>query len=964
MRKLKQQIFTSAVSLMLCISMLLGTTFAWFTDSSTSSGNVITAGSLDVEMYYSDTLQNPNWQNADNKAVFNYQNWEPGYTDIKYIKVVNEGNLAFKWKLTVEAMGAMTNLAEVIELFYVNPVNEEINSLYGMTAEGWLSEVVKNRTATEGVILPEGKTEAGAASGETIIAVVLHMDEQADNRYQEMSFGDGFALNLVATQYTYENDSFNNSYDKDSQWPNNVIVNANSASSNVLTDNANRSTSDVVMTSRDGKIQASVPAGTLVENDASKLTLHVGEKTKSDANITLEESEASLSIDVHVDGVDEENEVVIEVYLKALLPKGLNVGNFRLYHVEDGVTVAMEPLANGATPVHNNFTYDPATGDTTLYLKSFSEIALVANEVNPWNGTIADGFAGGDGSVNNPYLIANADQLAYLNYVISNENEKYATKNYKLLSDINLGGAENAGNGIIFYPIGYTKVGNGVATLGADGAPEVLYLDEKYDDGEDGVADYAQNRINVTSGGDETTWYTYGGSFKGVFDGNGNTISNIYQNTWQMKGDYDGHYWNAAMGIFGYVNGGTVKNLTVDNFTSDGEYTPTGVIAAYAANSTFANISIKNCNPRVYNTGNGGIVGIGGNTSDTSAMKLTFLNITVDNSNKISALWGSWDVACGGLMGMFRGNGRVHFENCNVGAQIDVYNDVCGNYQYYWYRYAGMVIGSIRKHTTNAQGYTIPDTTGITAKNCTVNFGDWNDYYYCELVSNTIASYTHDYQFSRLTKITSLDEIKSGDAWTQSGNFLYNGECYHIVNTDGVLTRHMHKDAGEETVNGETVLVEDKQIVYLPFNQLFTGYGWGVKHIPIYDNQEENVFDGVAILNQENSVEKFEINVENGTTYTVGDVYSVSDCFKATTQAGGDTINENSVVVFVSPVGEGSTVKVKYTANASDWKNGTLVFSGSGEARVVITDYTYCKQTTLLINVSEEDGGSIELPWI
>ena len=124
--------------------------------------------------------------------------------------------------------------------------------------------------------------------------------------------------------------------------------------------------------------------------------------------------------------------------------------------------------------------------------------------------------------------------------------------------------------------------------------------------------------------------------------------------------------------------------------------------------------------------------------------------IMIDNTNKITALWGSWDVACGGLVGMFRGKGHVYMSDCHVAAQIDVYNDVCGNYQYYWYRYAGMVIGSIRKNTVNDAGYTVPDTTGITAKDCTVHFGDWNDYYYCELVANSLAAYTHDHQFSRL----------------------------------------------------------------------------------------------------------------------------------------------------------------------------------------------------------------------
>ena len=114
-----------------------------------------------------------------------------------------------------------------------------------------------------------------------------------------------------------------------------------------------------------------------------------------------------------------------------------------------------------------------------------------------------------------------------------------------------------------------------------------------------------------------------------------------------MFGDYNSgysgtpNYYKDAMGLFGYVLNGTVKNLTVDNFSSDGEFTPTGVIAAYAVNSTFENIAITNCNPRVYNTGNGGIIGIAGRENDLHE-ELILKNITVDNTNKISALWGSW----------------------------------------------------------------------------------------------------------------------------------------------------------------------------------------------------------------------------------------------------------------------------------------------------------------------------------
>ncbi|MBR2466757.1 MAG: hypothetical protein IKB38_07520 [Clostridia bacterium] len=949
MKNTKKSLVSRVIALVLCFSMLLGSSYAWFTDSAISEGNVIKSGNLDVEMYWSDTFlaaDSAEWKNADGVPVFTYDNWEPGYTEVKYVKVKNAGNLSLRWRLSIEAEGLVTDLADVIDVYYINPVSSSVNTLEDRSSSGVLSEVLGGHKATEGVLLPEGESSPLYTSGEAILAVAFHMQEDAGNAYQGMSIGDGFKLKLIATQFNYESDVFGPDYDKDSQWPNEEFT-GNSASVSVVPTADSKVSSAVSMTSSDGAITADVPAGVKLQSETSKLTLKVGDVSDSRANITLSATEAALSIDVHIDGVAEDNDVVMTIGIKELLPVGLNMGNYRFYHVEDGVTVEMILLADGATPAHNNYEYDPATGDVVLYLKSFSEVALVADTENAWQGTVASAFAGGKGTEDEPYLIANADQLVYFGDLISNENETYGNKYYKLLADINLGGEENANKGNIFYPIGYTAVGGELAALGLDDAPEFLYFEED--------PDYARGVVSAASE-EAAKWYTYGGSFKGVFDGNGNRIRNIYQNTWLMKGNYSGNYWNAAMGIFGYVNGGTVKNLTVDNFSSDGEFTPTGVIAAYATNSTFENIAIINCNPRVYNTGNGGIVGIGGNSDDPDSYKLTFTNITIDNTNKISALWGSWDVACGGLVGMFRGAGHVYMTNCHVGAQIDVYNDVCGNYQYYWYRYSGMMIGTNKNMITDANGYTVPETDKFHAEDCTVHFGDWNDYYYCELVANSLASYTHDHQFSRLEQIQSVSEIQDANGnWNRTGNFiLMNGKtptdtCYHIVkNAEGALVQHNHADAGEEVVGGNTVLKENNQRVYLPFNQLFTGYGWGVKHIPVY-NGEDYAFEGITILDrtEADSEDKFEAIIngkgfETETTLTLGEIFRALD---------GKQINLQTLKVFVSPVGEGSTVSAVYTPNAEDWTLGTLTFSGIGAAKITITDYTYCKEAVTSVTI-------------
>ena len=676
------------------------------------------------------------------------------------------------------------------------------------------------------------------------------------------------------------------------------------------------------ITLTNGSVTAYVPEGVQFTGSAKNLELVLTAIDDEKSEVEAGEGEELNSFDIHVNGLAEGNITPVIITLHEMAQKGLNRGNLALYHVEDGVQVKMEQVDTASDLTkHNQFTYNPLDGTITLALASFSEVALVSEEAK-WEGNYASGFAGGTGTEADPYLIANADQLAYFSAAVGGmgtdkEKNSFNGEFVKLVNDIDLD--DMSEDGKIFYPIGYYN---------------------------------STGSYEKVSGGSITSSVS---SFEGTFDGNGHTIKNFYQNTWEMFGDYNSGYsgtpnhYKDAMGLFGCVVNGTVKNLTVENFSSDGEFTPTGVIAAYAVNSTFENIAITNCNPRVYNTGNGGIVGIGGNSDDPDEYKLTFTNITIDNTNKITALWGSWDVACGGLVGMFRGAGHAYMTNCHVAAQIDVYNDVCGNYQYYWYRYAGMMIGTNKNMTEDENGYTVPETDKFHAESCTVHFGEWNDYYYFELVANSIASYTHDHQFSRLTQVASLDEIKDGDAWTKTGNFLLiDGDtktCYHVVKgTDGNLTEHTHEDAGEETVDGEIVLKEDKQIVYLPFNQLFTGYGWGVKHIPLGE------FDGVTILDREeaDSVVKFSItgkaNVEKDSTVKIGELFeAVKDAEVA--------IDADNVQVTVSPANDESTVSAVYTANTTDWTQGTLEFTGYGKATITITDYYFCKPTTIDCNI-------------
>ena len=87
--KTKRLFLTNSIALFICLAMLLGSTYAWFTDYASSKDNVVQTGVLDVEMYWSDTLipsDSEDWKDAEGASIFTYDRWEPGYTEVKYIK--------------------------------------------------------------------------------------------------------------------------------------------------------------------------------------------------------------------------------------------------------------------------------------------------------------------------------------------------------------------------------------------------------------------------------------------------------------------------------------------------------------------------------------------------------------------------------------------------------------------------------------------------------------------------------------------------------------------------------------------------------------------------------------------------------------------------------------------------------------------------------------------------------------
>lgn len=213
----KNALLFSVIAMLLCVTMLIGTTFAWFTDSAISRGNKIQAGTLNIDLLVKGDSGYVSVKDT-NDAIFNYDKWEPGYTEVRNVKVSTAGTLALEYTLKIVpqiATEEALKLAEAIDVYYANSeVNVDNRNLSGLTKIGTLKSVFTNAEGTiiDDTLIPDSNTEDFAT-------IVLKMQETAGNEYQGLSVGNGFDLNVLATQYTYEKDSFDDQYDAGATYP-------------------------------------------------------------------------------------------------------------------------------------------------------------------------------------------------------------------------------------------------------------------------------------------------------------------------------------------------------------------------------------------------------------------------------------------------------------------------------------------------------------------------------------------------------------------------------------------------------------------------------------------------------------------------------------------------------------------------------------------------------------------------
>ena len=219
--KTKKALLMSVLSMVLCVAMLVGMTFAWFTDTASTSVNKIVSGKLDVALEMYDKA-NDKWVSAENTTL-NFMKkdangnlvadadilWEPGATfALPTLRIANNGSLALKYKVEIKGITGNEKLLKVID-FTIKKGDAE-----AVTLEGW-----------EGKLLPKGadalKTDKNADADiqySDAFTIAGTMQTTAGNEYQEEKL-EGVAITVVATQLDAEYDSNGNTYDENAAYP-------------------------------------------------------------------------------------------------------------------------------------------------------------------------------------------------------------------------------------------------------------------------------------------------------------------------------------------------------------------------------------------------------------------------------------------------------------------------------------------------------------------------------------------------------------------------------------------------------------------------------------------------------------------------------------------------------------------------------------------------------------------------
>lgn len=510
----RRSLVVSAVALFLSVAMLVGTTFAWFTDSVTSGTNKIQAGNLDIELYHKNSVEGVYEQvTEDTDGLFQISLWEPGKMVFEEFKIENAGSLALKYKFGFNALGANDyNMVpdsdkSLLDVLYVHVEDDYAKRERWVSGEQkineadvTLKEFMQNPTNLQSKAL-------GAGASDTKTVYLYWPSSNIDNDYNlnNEKAGQGalyvnLSVSLIATQYTSENDSFDNQYDHNANYQGDYIG-FGSATGTAVADQALTITipnNAPVAENTDKDTTLEIPVGALASDT-------VGEAVFSSKAYNTAAAQNNFYVTA------EQRQAALEV---GALDLSLTVGNASVTNFNSAVTVTtyIQPGLSNVEVKYSGDGTDPTevdyrgeTGQLTFKTNHFSTYVVTAGLQT-------------DKENENTYLINNKEDLLNFAKMVNRNGHSFSGETVKLTADIDLTGKD-------WIPVGQT-------------------------------------------GGYSAKTY-----FQGTFDGNGKAIRNlnIPESTWEA-GSVEGE--NFATGFFGFIDvgGTTIKNVTFDKATVEGHH--------------------------------------------------------------------------------------------------------------------------------------------------------------------------------------------------------------------------------------------------------------------------------------------------------------------------------------------------------------------------------------------------------
>ena len=219
----KRALLTSALAIVLCVTMLVGTTFAWFTDTASTGVNRIQAGNLDVKLEYRNA-DTADFTEADKDTPVFKEGalWEPGHVEYVVLKVSNAGSLALKYKLGVNIAGetgstnVYNNAFQLSDYIRFAVLNDDQSSL---GRDALVAAAADSKLIKEGYTAENHLAKGESKTVTLVVWMPTTVGNEANHKTGVAAPAIDLGINVVATQDTVEHDSFGDQYDKDAEYP-------------------------------------------------------------------------------------------------------------------------------------------------------------------------------------------------------------------------------------------------------------------------------------------------------------------------------------------------------------------------------------------------------------------------------------------------------------------------------------------------------------------------------------------------------------------------------------------------------------------------------------------------------------------------------------------------------------------------------------------------------------------------